>query len=277
MERRVALLVSLKTSGGNRMLVMGPLSGSLAYLPRHIKLPKIRKQKGSYTYRSPIASRRFDRRAGTARLRQRPKTWAGGCHCGARQTRSDYVEDNYSLAEALLWLGVYLALNLQLWSLQMLGHWWGGNGRAASDFARPFYWTTWVLIWVLPAVVLVRGVRQKDRFIMAVGGIVSVLTLVSNKPYLGWPRQTWDPMLLGILLAGVALLLRRWLARGAGGVRGGFTAARLSGKDRKWMNATSAVFGLVTPQSITPSPQTRTEDFRFGGGASGGGGAGGDF
>jgi len=125
--------------------------------------------------------------------------------------------------------------------------------------------------------VLVRGVREKDRFVMAVGGIVSVLTLVSNKTYLGWPRQTWDPMLLGILLAAVALLLRRWLAQGAGGVRGGFTAARLSGKDRQWMNASSAVFGLVTPQSITPSPQTRTEDFRFGGGASGGGGAGGDF
>ena len=191
--------------------------------------------------------------------------------------RFDYVEDDYSLAEALLWLGIYLALNLQLWSLQMLGRWWGGNGSAASDFARPFYWTTWVLILVLPAVVLVRGVHQKDRFIMAVGGILSVLTLVSNKPYLGWPRKTWDPMLLGILLAGVALLLRRWLARGAGGVRGGFTAARLSGKDRQWMNASSAVFGLVTPQSITPSPQTRTEDFRFGGGASGGGGAGGDF
>ena len=134
-----------------------------------------------------------------------------------------------------------------------------------------------MLVWVLPPIVLARGVRQKDRFVIAVGAIVAVLTLVSNKPYLGWPRHTWDPMLLGILLTGIALFIRRWLARGSGGIRGGFTAVRLSGKDKQWMNASSAVLGLVTPQSITPSPQTTSADVRFGEGASGGGGAGGDF
>ena len=134
-----------------------------------------------------------------------------------------------------------------------------------------------MLIWRLPPIVLARGIRQKDRFVLAVGGIVAVLTFVTNKPYLGWPRHTWDPMLLGILLTGVALYVRRWLARGPGGVRGGFTAARLSGKDKQWMTASSAVLGLVTPQSITPKPQETSADFHFGGGASGGGGAGGDF
>jgi hypothetical protein len=34
----------------------------------------------------------------------------------------------------------------------------------------------------------VRGIRQKDRFVIAVGAIVATLTLVSNKPYLGWQR-----------------------------------------------------------------------------------------
>ena len=182
----------------------------------------------------------------------------------------------YSLVEAFLWLGIYLAINLQLSSLNLRAQWWGGT-RAASEFARPFYWTTWVLIWCLPPIVLARGIRQKDRFVIAVGAIVAVLTFVSNKPYLGWPRHTWDPMLLGILLTGVALFIRRWLARGPGGIRDGFTAARLSGKDKQWMNVSSAVLGLVTPQSITPSPQTTSADVRFGGGASGGGGAGGDF
>src|SRR5271165_3261251 len=188
----------------------------------------------------------------------------------------DCVEDDYSLVEALLWLGIYLAINLQLTSLDLRAQLWGGS-RAASEFARPFYWTTWVLIWVLPPVVLARGVRQKDRFVIAVGAIVAVLTLVTNKPYLGWPRHTWDPALLGILLTGVAWFIRRWLARGPGGIRGGFTAARLSGKDKQWLNASSAVLGLVTPQSITPSPQATNADVHFGGGASGGGGAGGDF
>src|ERR1039458_4073502 len=61
-------------------------------------------------------------------------------------------------------------------------------------------------------------------------------------------------MLLGILLTGLAFFLRRWLARGPGGVRHGFTAARLSGKDKHAMSVGSAVLGLVTPQSITPPP-----------------------
>ena len=189
----------------------------------------------------------------------------------------DYLEDAYSLVEAFLWLGIYLAINLQLSSLNVPAAWWDAGTRAASEFARPFYWTTWVLIWFVPLVILARGIRQKDRFVIAVGTIVAILTFVSNKPYLGWPRHTWDPMLLGILLTGVALFIRRWLARGPGGIRGGFTAARLSGKDKQWMNASSAVLGLVTPQSITPSPQPTSADVRFGGGASGGGGAGGDF
>jgi uncharacterized membrane protein YgcG len=188
----------------------------------------------------------------------------------------DYLDEGYSLAEALLWLGIYLAINLKLSSLDLPWHWWGSI-PAESEFARPFYWTTCVLIWCLPPVVLARGIRQKDRFVIAAGAITAILTFVSNKPYLGWQRHTWDPMLLGILLTGVAVFLRRWLARGPGGVRHGFTAARLSGKDKHWMTVGSTALGLVPPDSITPAPQTSSPDFRFGGGQSGGGGASSNF
>jgi len=188
--------------------------------------------------------------------------------------RFDYLDEAYSLVEAFLWLGIYLAINLKISSLDLPAQWWSGS-RAASEFARPFYWTTWVLIWCLPPIVLTRGVRLKDRFVIAVGAIVAVLTLVSNKPYLGWPRHTWDPMLLGILLTGIALFIRRWLARGPDGIRHGFTAARLSGKDKNWMSIGSTVAGLLSPQP--PAPQPTSPDFRFGGGQTGGGGAGGDF
>jgi hypothetical protein len=190
--------------------------------------------------------------------------------------RYDYLKEAYSLAEAFLWLGIYLAINLQLSSLNLSAQWWDGT-HAASEFARPFFWGTWVLIWCLPPIVLARGIRQKDRLVIAVGAIAAILTVVSNKSYLGWQRHTWDPMLLGILLTGVAIFIQRWLARGPGRIRHGFTAERLSGKDKSWMNAGSAVFGVLTPESITPAPQTSSPDFRFGGGASGGGGAGGDF
>ena len=183
--------------------------------------------------------------------------------------RSEYINDKYAIAEALLWLGVYLAINLQLSSINLLGQWWGGH-PAGAEFSRPFYWTTWVLTWCLPPVVLARGMRRKDRLVIAVGAIVAILTLITNKPYLGWQRHTWDPMLLGALLIGVVLFIRRWLADGLNGIRYGFTAQRLSVKD-------SAALGLVAPHSITPGPQTSTPDVRFGGGDSAGGGATSDF
>jgi hypothetical protein len=189
--------------------------------------------------------------------------------------RFDYLDETYSLAEALLWLGIYLAINLKLLSLDLPARWSIGIPDTSALFPMPFYWTTWVLIWCLPPIVLARGIRQKDRFVIAVGAIVAVLTFISNKPYLGWPRHTWDPMLLGILLTGVAVFLRRWLAHGPGGIRHGFTAARLSGKDKDWINVGSTVAGLLSPQP--PAPQPSTPDFHFGGGQTGGGGAGGDF
>jgi uncharacterized membrane protein YgcG len=191
------------------------------------------------------------------------------------QHRFTYLNDGYSITEACLWLGIYLAINLQLWSGSLLGYWWG-DPRPGYQFSRPFYWTTWVLIWCLPPAVLARGVRRKDRLVIAVGAIVAVLTLVTNKPYLGWQRHTWDPMLLGALLIAVALFLSRWLAGSPGGIRHRFTARRLSGKDKHWMNAAAAGLGVVLPDSITLS-KTDRPDFRFGGGDSGGGGASSDF
>ena len=141
--------------------------------------------------------------------------------------RFTYLNDRYSVAEALLWLGIYLAINLQLSSPDLLALLWSAP-RTATEFSRPFYWGTWVLTWYLPPIVLVRGVRLKDRFVIGAGGIVAILTLVTNKPYIGWPRHTWDPMLMGVLLIGVALFIRRWLAKGPGEIRHGFTAQRLS-------------------------------------------------
>jgi uncharacterized membrane protein YgcG len=190
--------------------------------------------------------------------------------------RFTYLNDEYSIVEALLWLGIYLAINLHLPSVDLLGQWWRGP-QTTAEFPRAFYWATWVLIWCLPSAVLARGLRRKDRFVIAVGAVVAILTLVTNKPYLDWQRHTWDPMLLGALLIGVALFIRRWLADGRGEIRHGFTAKRLKGKSNQWMNAGSAAFGLASAHSITLSPQAARHDVRFGGGDSGGGGASSDF
>jgi hypothetical protein len=82
---------------------------------------------------------------------------------------------------------------------------------------------------------------------------------------------------LGALLIGVALFIRRWLTSGPGEIRHGFTAKRLSGKDKQWMSAGTTALGLVSPNIITPTPQAGSPDVQFGGGDSGGGGATSDF
>ena len=190
--------------------------------------------------------------------------------------RFAYLSEGYSMVEALLWLGIYLAFNLQLSSVDLLRQSWGGV-RSTAEFSTTFYWATWVLTWCIPSAALSRGLRRKDRFVIAMGGIAAILTLVTNKPYLGWHRHAWDPMLLGALLIGVALFLHRWLSKGPGGIRHGFTAQRLSGKDKRWINVVSVAFGLASPHSTTLSPQTGGPGVRFGGGDSGGGGATSDF
>jgi hypothetical protein len=146
--------------------------------------------------------------------------------------RLTYLNTTYAIAEGLLWFGIYLAINLQLSSVSVargwLGDLWpgssglGGVGAGAStstEFSKPFYWATWVLIWCLPPIVMARGLRLKDRFVIAAGAVAACLTLVTNKPYLGWERHTWDAMLFGAVLIAVALLLRRWLARGPTSLR----------------------------------------------------------
>ena len=180
-----------------------------------------------------------------------------------------------SIAEALLWMGIYLACNLQIFPVSLEGRWWGGVPTGA-EFSRPFYRSTWVLIWCLPPVVLTRGLWGKDRLVMAAGAIAAVITLITNKPYLGWPRHTWDPMLLGALLIGVALFVRRWLANGPEGIRHGFTARRLSGKDKEWLSAGSAALGIASPHAVALNPQGGS-GVHFGGGDSAGGGATSDY
>jgi hypothetical protein len=193
-----------------------------------------------------------------------------------RPYRFTYLDQEYSIAEALLCLGIYLAINLQLWSIDLPGQLWRGPD-STTEFARSFYWATWLLTWCLPPAILARALPRKDRLVIAAGAITAVLTLVTNKPYLGWPRHTWDPMLLGALLIGAAIFIRRWLAKGPGEVRRGFTAHRLSGKDKRWMNVGATALGLITPNVITPSPQPSSPDPQFGGGDSGGAGASSDF
>ena len=134
-------------------------------------------------------------------------------------------------------------------------------------------------IWALPIAGIRLGVRDRDRELMDVSALLMLVTLLTNKAYLGLPRNTWDPIVLGILLIAIAVGVRRWLSAGTGGERRGFTAARLLEKDRAAVSRVSIAAALGQPgvgTGINPSGTAPPAE-PFGGGRSGGGGGGDRF
>ena len=177
----------------------------------------------------------------------------------------EWPGDEYGTLRAAAFAGIYLVLNLRLIEVIKIF-----SRVHAHDW---FYWGTWMLTWVLPITGLVLSIRDKDRPLLVVSVVMTVLSLVTNKPYLEWPRHTWDPMLLGVLLIGIALAMRRWLSSGPDGVRHGFTAAQILRKDDPLLTVLSAAPISVTPHAHAPAPAPSG----FDGGRSGGAGGGGSF
>jgi hypothetical protein len=176
----------------------------------------------------------------------------------------EWPGDEYGVLQAAAFGGVYLILNLRVT--------WDGRLIFLDRIDGWFYWLTWVMIWVLPAGGLVMSIRDKDRPLLVVSLAMAIVTLITNKPYLGWTRYTWDPMLLGIALVAGAVVLRRWLSTGPEGARHGFTASRIvDGKDPLLTVLSAAPFPIKT-HTHEPAPPSG-----FDGGRSGGAGGGGSF
>lgn len=179
----------------------------------------------------------------------------------------DYPGDESAVLQAAAWLGAYLVINLQI-TFQLL------VGLAQSPGERWFYWTTYLLTWAMPAVGLWLGLREKDRPFIRANLVLAIATLATNKPYLGWPRHSWDPMILGAVLVGAALLIRRWLASGQNAQRFGFIASSILETDRDIVTALGHASALWQPHAAAPPDRSEPG---FGGGRSGGGGAQGSF
>ncbi len=178
---------------------------------------------------------------------------------------SEILEDDADVVSAAAFAGIYIALNLQLVPVEL--------GVVRGE-ARWFWWLTYACTWLLPVAGLWRAIGARDRTQLRVSVVLLVVTLVTNKPYLGWARNTWDPMLLGVVLMVTALVVRRWLASGADHQRGGFTADRILPSEEEAVQlaglASAAVHMRPGAQPV-PTPPT------FGDGRSGGGGATGSF
>lgn len=192
-----------------------------------------------------------------------------------RNDDGEFPGDDYSLIEAAAWIGLYLCVNLVLFA--------GYSVTMSAATPPAFVWLTYLAIWLLPPLVLYLGVSARRRVLLRVGLGMALATLATNKMYLGLPHQTWDPILLGLLLAGAAAFTRRWLALGISGQRDGFTADRLLASQTQVVDSLGTVVGAAQlaidhahPTPIASRPPAET--FEPGhGGRSGGAGAGGSF
>jgi hypothetical protein len=182
----------------------------------------------------------------------------------SKQNQNEFPGDEYRTIQAMAWLGIYASLNVHLASIRSIFF--------TSEVSGGVYWFTFVLIWILPPIGIFLGVRDRDRALLDVNIVLSLITLATNKPYLHLQRQTWDPILLGLLLIGVAIVLRRWLAKGD---RNGFTAARILLSDKRGMTALATASAALHTGPQAPTQPDRS--FHGEGGRSGGAGASGSF
>jgi hypothetical protein len=192
----------------------------------------------------------------------------------AQRTRyhDEYPGDDYGLIQAAAWAGLYLALNLQLVSPGIGGTFY--YRVSSSPMEGPFYWFTYAMIWALPLAGLYLATRDKDRPLLGVSLVMMLVTLLSNKAYLRWPRHEWDPMLLGVFLMAAAVAVRRWLSTGANGQRAGFTPARILSKDA----GAVTMLGTASVKFHPDAPRfPESGGDGFDGGRSGGGGASGSY
>lgn len=183
------------------------------------------------------------------------------------RSSDDTLADDASMVAALSMVGGYLAINVHI-DLGVLGIW----SRPSEPWFR---WTSYALTIVIPVFAFWRGMADRDRRVMRAALATALMTLVTNKLYLGWPRQTWDPMLFGLFLMLTAAIVRRWLASGPDGVRNGFTPARILQSDTEGLRLASLASAAIHLNPDRP-PVSQQPD-TFSGGRSGGAGAGADF
>jgi hypothetical protein len=177
----------------------------------------------------------------------------------------DFPGDDYGWIQAAALAGLYVDLNLQL----------SGSATAGS-----FYWFTYALVWIIPIVALVLALRDRDHPLLDVSLAAVLVTVLTNKPYLGLVQRPWDPIIFGVLVSAIAILIKRWLAKSPDQARYGFTAQRLLTADRRLLTIVGTATTVLQSGSSgiashAAAPAASKPEFQ--GGRSGGAGASGSF
>lgn len=182
----------------------------------------------------------------------------------ARERRNDYEDefpgDLYGAVETTAWVAIYLLTNLEI------SQWL--SGRDGYEFV---HWASYAGTWILPIAGLILAFRDRHRWMIDANIVMALVTLMSNKAYLGIARQPWDPILFGVLLIGVALGVKAWLTSGRDQSRRGFIAERLLASEQERLSVAGTAAALV-PGAPAAREQPSGPGIG-GGGESGGAGA----
>jgi hypothetical protein len=174
-------------------------------------------------------------------------------------------------------LAVYAAVHLGSWDHGWLE--WLADFRGDAPTQLPFVRSLSILATALmPAVVAGVGVATRRTWLLALGVLLAVASLVTLRFYVH-VAPLWAVLAVsGLAALAAALLLRRLLASGRGGERGGFTADALF-EDPGRRAAAEVVGALATfsPLAQAGPAEPGARGLEPGGGRYGGGGASGSF
>ncbi len=186
---------------------------------------------------------------------------------------SDFKKERSATLQACLLAGIYLAVNLRLPELGKA--FWGHSGmsyRPFAGFPPLFYWMTYGLTFLIPGLGLYHGLKRRKRIVINVSLIAALLTLATNKDYLGFKHYAWDPAILGAMMIVAAIAIMRWLANGGQEARSGYTAQNLLKPENHGINLADLGAALL-PGAIQANLPPSAPEKPFAGGQSGGGGA----
>ncbi len=170
-------------------------------------------------------------------------------------------------------LGVYVAVNLYALDHRLVEK----LGSAGLDAPGPRFGeriASMVLTALVPLAAVVWGIRSRRAFALDVGLVLTALSLLTLRFYVHLAATWLILTLAGAALSLLALGVNRWLARGDGKERSGFTAESLFADERR-LRALELV-----PVVAAHAPDSRPPvepGYQGGGGSFGGGGAGGSY
>ncbi len=187
-------------------------------------------------------------------------------------TNEDFKKEKLATIQAFLLAGIYLAVNLRLPELfRIQSSYPVISDRSFAGFAPLFYWTTYVLTFLVPALGLYYGLKNRIRLIIDVSLVSAVITLATNKDYLGLKHYVWDPAILGVFMVIVAGFIISWLVVGNNEMRHGYTARNMLKPENHGISLADFGAAVVTGEITANQPSIQPEK-PFSGGESGGGG-----